>query len=85
MSIIWTIIIGFIVGLVARAIKPGADAMGWVMTIILGIAGSVVGGLLASVFGLAATGGIGRFILSTIGAIILLFIYEFLAGKRRIK
>lgn len=85
MGIIWTIIIGFIVGLVARAIKPGADAMGWVMTIILGIAGSVVGGLLASVFGLAATGGIGRFILSTIGAIILLFIYEFLAGKRRIK
>lgn len=85
MGIIWTIIIGFIIGLVARAIKPGADAMGWVMTIILGIAGSVVGGLLASVFGLAATGGIGRFILSTIGAIILLFIYEFLAGKRRIK
>lgn len=85
MGIIWTIIIGFIIGLVARAIKPGADAMGWVMTIILGIAGSVVGGLLASVFGLAATGGIGRFILSTIGAVILLFIYEFLAGKRRIK
>lgn len=85
MGIIWTIIIGFIIGLVARAIKPGADAMGWVMTIILGIAGSVVGGLLAGVFGLAATGGIGRFILSTIGAVILLFIYEFLAGKRRIK
>ncbi len=85
MGIIWTIIIGFIIGLVARAIKPGADAMGWVMTIILGIAGSVVGGLLASVFGLAATGGIGRFILSTIGAVILLFAYEFLAGKRRIK
>ena len=35
MGIIWTIVIGFIVGLVARAIKPGADAMGWVMTIVL--------------------------------------------------
>ncbi len=85
MGIIWTIVIGFIVGLVARAIKPGADAMGWVMTIVLGIAGSFVGGLLAGVFGLAATGGIGRFILSTIGAVILLFVYELIAGKKRIK
>lgn len=84
MGIIWTLIIGFVVGLVARAIKPGADAMGWVMTIVLGIAGSFVGGMLASVFGIAATGGIGRFILSTIGAIVLLFIYELIAGRRKI-
>lgn len=84
MGIIWTLIIGFIVGLVARAIKPGADTMGWVMTIVLGIAGSFVGGLIANMFNIGVTSGFGRFILSAIGAIILLFIYEIIAGKRKI-
>lgn len=84
MGIIWTLIIGFIVGLVARAIKPGADTMGWIMTIVLGIAGSFVGGLIASVLNIGVTSGFGRFILSAIGAITLLFIYELIAGKRKI-
>ena len=82
MSIVWTLIVGFIAGLLARAIKPGANPMGW---IILGIVGAVVGGFLAGALGLSANGGFGGLVLSVIGAIIVLFIYEFATGKRRIK
>ena len=85
MSIVWTLIVGFIAGLLARAIKPGANPMGWIMTIILGIVGAVVGGFLAGAVGLSANGGFGGLVLSVIGAIIVLFIYEFATGKRRIK
>ncbi len=85
MGIIWTIIVGLVVGLLARAIKPGADSMGWIMTIVLGIVGAMVGGFLAGLLGLSSNGGIGGLILSVIGAIIVLFIYEFVTGKRRLK
>lgn len=84
MSLIWTLIIGLVAGLLARAIKPGSDAMGWVMTIVLGIAGAFVGGFLASMLGMNANGGMVGLIFSVIGAIILLFIYELVTGKRRI-
>lgn len=85
MTILWTLIIGFVAGLIARAIKPGADSMGWIMTIILGIAGSFVGSFIASLFGLTANGGFGGLVLSVVGAIILLFVYELATGKRRIR
>ena len=84
MSFIWTIIVGFVAGLLARAIKPGNDAMGWIMTIVLGIAGAIVGGFLASLLGISAQGGFTGLAFSVIGAIILLFIYELVTGKRRI-
>ena len=45
-NFIWMLVVGFVVGLIARAIKPGADSMGWVLTIVLGIAGAFVGGAL---------------------------------------
>ncbi|AKG17858.1 GlsB/YeaQ/YmgE family stress response membrane protein [Moraxella bovoculi] len=81
MAWLWTIIIGFIVGLLARAIKPGADSMGWILTIILGIIGAFVGDLIASGLGIRADGGFGGLVLSVIGAIIVLFIYEFIAKR----
>ncbi|WP_227428952.1 GlsB/YeaQ/YmgE family stress response membrane protein [Psychrobacter sp. I-STPA6b] len=84
MGFIWTIIVGFVAGLLARAIKPGNDAMGWIMTIILGIAGAVVGGFLAGVIGIDANGGFTRLAFSVIGAIVLLFIYEIVTGKRKV-
>lgn len=82
-SLIGTIIIGFVAGLLARAIKPGRDSMGWIMTIILGIVGSVIGGFLASALHLSVNGGFGGLVLSVIGAIIILFIYEFATGKKQ--
>ncbi|MDO5651646.1 MAG: GlsB/YeaQ/YmgE family stress response membrane protein [Moraxella sp.] len=85
MGFIWTLIVGFVVGLLARAIKPGADSMGWIITIILGIAGAFVGGLLANMLGMNAQKGFAYLVFSVIGAIILLFVYEFATGKRRLK
>ena len=74
---------GLIVGVIARAIKPGADAMGWILTIVLGIIGALVGGFLADMLGMNANGFTGL-IFSVIGAIIVLFVYELATGKRRI-
>ena len=80
---IWTIIIGLVAGLLARAIKPGNDAMGWIMTIVLGIAGAFLGGFIASAIGVNSDGGFTGLAFSVIGAIILLFIYELIMSKRQ--
>ncbi|PWK13561.1 putative membrane protein YeaQ/YmgE (transglycosylase-associated protein family) [Psychrobacter immobilis] len=82
MSFIWMIIVGLVAGLLARAIKPGSDPMGWIMTIVLGIVGALLGGFLASLIGINADGGFTGLIFSVIGAIILLFIYEMIMSKR---
>lgn len=79
---IWTIIIGLVAGLLARVIKPGNDAMGWIMTIVLGIAGAFLGGFIASAIGVNSDGGFTGLAFSVIGAIILLFIYELIMSKR---
>ena len=84
MNVIWMIVVGLVAGLLARAIKPGSDAMGWIMTIVLGIAGALVGGFLASMLGIGADGGFIGLVFAVIGAIILLFIYELVTGKRRV-
>ena len=58
--------------------------MGWILTIVLGIIGALVGGFLAGMLGMNANGGFIGLIFSVIGAIIVLFIYELATGKRRI-
>ncbi|MCL1623993.1 GlsB/YeaQ/YmgE family stress response membrane protein [Moraxella sp. Tifton1] len=80
---IWSIIIGLVVGLLARAIKPGADSMGWILTIILGMVGGAVGNFIANALGIYTNGGIGGLLISVIGAIIVLFVYELIAGRTR--
>ena len=77
------IIVGLVAGLLARAIKPGNDPMGWIMTIVLGIVGAMLGGFLAGLIGINADGGFTGLIFSVIGAIILLFLYEMIVNKRR--
>lgn len=84
MGFIWMIIVGLVAGLLARAIKPGSDPMGWIMTIILGIVGAMLGGFIASLIGINADGGFVGLIFSVIGAIILLFLYEMIMNKRRV-
>ena len=77
LHIIWSIIVGFIVGLVARAIMPGIQHLGFIMTTLLGIGGSIVGGLIARLFSRPAPGSsfpAAGFIMSSIGELILLFI-----------
>jgi len=75
---IWYIIVGFIVGLIGRAIMPGAQALGFIMTTLIGIGGSVVGGLIGRLFSKPEPGATfhpAGFIMSIIGAIILLFVW----------
>lgn len=85
MNLIWMLIAGFVVGLVARAIKPGADSMGWILTIILGMVGAFVGGFIGSALGVGQNGGFMSFALSVVSAVIVLFVYEFATGKRRLR
>ena len=84
MGFIWMIIVGLVAGLLARAIKPGSDPMGWIMTIVLGIVGAMLGGFVAGLIGINADGGFTGLIFSVIGAIILLFLYEMIMSKRRV-
>ena len=72
------IVVGFIIGLIARAIMPGTQHLGIIMTTLLGIAGSIVGGFIGRLFSKPEPGSAfhpAGFILSIIGAIILLFIW----------
>jgi uncharacterized membrane protein YeaQ/YmgE (transglycosylase-associated protein family) len=75
LSFIGTLIVGLIVGLIARAIKPGDDKMGIIMTVILGIAGSLIAGYVGRAAGWYQPGQGAGWIASVIGAIVLLVIY----------
>lgn len=81
MSIIWTIIIGFIVGLVARFVMPGKDSVGFILTTLLGIIGAVVGTFLGQGLGLYREGEPAGFLMSVLGAFIILFIYNRLSKR----
>ncbi|MFM0392032.1 GlsB/YeaQ/YmgE family stress response membrane protein [Paraburkholderia phytofirmans] len=74
-SFIGTVIVGLVVGLIARAVKPGDDRMGLIMTIVLGIAGSLIAGYVGRALGWYQPGQTAGWIASVIGAIILLVIY----------
>lgn len=78
-GILYTILIGAVIGVLARFFKPGADPMGWILTIILGIAGAWVGGYVAGALGISS--GLLGFVVSIVCAIVLLFVYEMVRGK----
>ncbi|MDO5690972.1 MAG: GlsB/YeaQ/YmgE family stress response membrane protein [Pseudomonadota bacterium] len=82
MEIIVTIIVGFVVGLIARAIMPGKQSMGFIMTTILGIVGALLASYGGGALGLYAAGSPVGWIASIIGAIIVLFIYGLVTKKR---
>lgn len=81
MSIIWTILIGFVVGLLARAIMPGKDALGFILTTLLGIGGALVGKFLGQFLGLYKEDDPVGFFMSLVGALILLLIYHYFSRK----
>ncbi len=75
MSFVWTIIVGFVVGVVAKLVHPGRENMGFIMTTLLGIAGSFVAGYVGQAIGWYQAGQGAGFIGSVVGALVLLFIY----------
>jgi len=84
MSIIWAIVIGFIVGLIAKALMPGRDPGGFIVTALLGIVGAVVATFLGQAMGWYANGQSAGFIASVIGAIVVLFLYRLIVGRRTV-
>ncbi len=83
MEIIGTIVIGLLAGLIARLLKPGKDSMGWIMTILLGIAGSVFATYAGQALGLYEAGEGAGFIGAVVGAIVLLVIWGAVTGKKK--
>lgn len=79
-SIIGTIIIGLVVGVIAKLLMPGRDPGGCIITILLGIAGAFVGTWIGRMFW--GSNYVAGWILSIIGAMVLLLIYRMIAGKR---
>ncbi|UOY02966.1 GlsB/YeaQ/YmgE family stress response membrane protein [Blastococcus sp. PRF04-17] len=85
LSLLWLLVVGLIAGLLARALVPGKDSMSLVATLLLGVSGSVVGGLVLGLLfggfrdrGFSPAGIIG----SVIGAVIVLLVYNRISGRR---
>jgi len=84
MGILWTLIIGLVVGAIAKLLMPGRDPGGIFVTMLIGVAGALLAGFLGRAMGWYDNPGEGPGIIaSIIGAMILLFLYRLLAGRRR--
>jgi len=82
MSILWTIIIGLVVGIVAKFLMPGRDPGGFVITAIIGIVGSIIATYLGQALGFYQSGQSAGFIAAVLGSIILLFLYRMVTGRK---
>ena len=79
--ILWSIIVGFFVGLLARAVVPGADSMGFIATTVVGVLGSVVGGFIGGLIKKPADGAKfhpAGFVMSIAGAVVLLIVWRYI-------
>ena len=84
MDILTTLIVGLIVGALAKLIMPGKDPGGFIITILLGVAGAFIAGWLGHAFGWYQVGEGPGIIMSIVGAVILLAIYRAVIGRRRV-
>ena len=84
MGILSWIILGAIAGTIGKLIMPGDDPGGFIITIVLGIAGALVGGFIASALGFGGVNGLNiwSIVIAILGAILLLFIYRLVMGRR---
>jgi uncharacterized membrane protein YeaQ/YmgE (transglycosylase-associated protein family) len=83
MGLITTLVIGLIIGAVAKLLVPGRDPGGWIITILLGIAGAFVGTWLGRMLGIYRGGESAGWIASIVGAVLLLLLYRAIIGRRR--
>lgn len=81
MALLGTLLVGLVVGLIARALKPGDDSMGWLMTMVLGVVGSFLASYAGYAMGFYPEGSSAGWIASILGAIVVLFLYHLLRGK----
>lgn len=80
MQYLWMVIVGFVVGVVARAVMPGTQSLGWILTAVLGIAGSFVAGFVGQAVGWYQAGRGAGFVGSVLGAMLVLFAYSKFTG-----
>jgi uncharacterized membrane protein YeaQ/YmgE (transglycosylase-associated protein family) len=85
MQIIWTLVIGLVVGAIAKLIMPGKDPGGYIITMLLGIAGSFLATFLGRMLGFYREGAAAGFIMSILGALLLLFIYRLIQKRSSVK
>lgn len=82
LHLLWSVIVGFVVGLLARAVLPGADKMGFLATALVGIVGSIVGGLIGRVIKKPEEGAAfhpAGFWMSLVGAVIVLLLWRMIS------
>ena len=79
--LLWTVLIGLVIGAIARLVMPGDQKMGWILTCVLGVAGSLVATYVGQALGMYEAGKDAGWIASVVGALVLLFV----AGKLRSK
>ena len=82
MELLWTLIIGLVVGAIAKLIMPGRDPGGIIVTMLIGVAGAFLAGFLGQALGWYNQGEGAGFIASIIGAMLLLFLYRLFTGRR---
>lgn len=85
MGILAWIVFGLIAGVIAKLIMPGEDPGGFIITILLGVAGALVGGFIGAALGFGGVEGFdfGSFVIAVLGAILLLVIYRMMTGRKR--
>ena len=81
MQYVWMVVVGFVVGLIARAVLPGTQSIGLILTAVLGIVGSFVAGFVGQAVGWYKAGEGTGFIGSVIGAMLVLYIYSKVMAK----
>lgn len=81
MGIVWTILVGLVVGVIAKLLHPGKENMGFIATVLLGIGGSFVAGMVGQALGWYRVGEGAGFVVSVVVAIILLVVYGRLRDK----
>ena len=82
LSFLSLILFGLVVGVIAKLLMPGRDPGGFILTILLGIAGALLGGFIGQSLGLYQPGEPAGFVMAVVGSIILLLIYRFVVGRR---
>jgi uncharacterized membrane protein YeaQ/YmgE (transglycosylase-associated protein family) len=82
MSVIGWILFGLVVGVIGKLVMPGRDPGGFILTIVLGIAGALLGGFVGRSLGMYGEGEPAGFVMAVIGSIVLLVIYRLVAGRR---
>jgi uncharacterized membrane protein YeaQ/YmgE (transglycosylase-associated protein family) len=81
-TILWTLIIGLVIGVIAKLLMPGRDPGGCIITMLLGVAGAFVAGYIGRLVHWYQPGQPAGFIASVIGAMLLLLVYRLIAGRK---